>query len=109
MATRVDFLALSDFLLLLKLMAFEVIMAVMTIRNIDKAILERLRERAATHGRSVEDEAREILRMALSTEMPRPRSLGRAIHERFAVLGGVTLPKLARDVIENPCRPASKT
>ncbi|MFZ5675577.1 MAG: FitA-like ribbon-helix-helix domain-containing protein [Pseudomonadota bacterium] len=79
-------------------------MAAMTIRNIDNAILERLRERAATHGRSMEDEVREILRAALSTEMPCARSLGRAIHERFAVLGGVALPKLARDVIENPCR-----
>ena len=64
-------------------------MAVMTIRNIDDAIKNRLRLRAAMHGRSMEDEARDILRSALSTEIPRPRNLGQAIHERFGALGGV--------------------
>ena len=39
-------------------------MAVMTIRNIDDAIKNRLRLRAAMHGRSMEDEARDILREA---------------------------------------------
>lgn len=41
-------------------------MAVMTIRNIDDAIKNRLRLRAVMHGRSMEDEARDILRSALS-------------------------------------------
>ena len=58
-------------------------MAVMTIRNIDDAIKKRLRVRAAVNGRSMEDEARDILRSALSTDEPRPRNLGQAINERF--------------------------
>ncbi|MBV9556772.1 MAG: plasmid stabilization protein [Pseudolabrys sp.] len=77
-------------------------MAVMTIRNIDDAIKKRLRLRAAMHGRSMEDEARDILRSALSTEIPRPRNLGQAIRERFGALGGVDLP----DVPREPIRPA---
>jgi len=74
-------------------------MAVMTIRNIDDAIKNRLRLRAAMHGRSMEDEARDILRSALSTEVPRPRNLGQAINERFRALDGVELPDMPRDAI----------
>ncbi len=77
-------------------------MAVMTIRNIDDAIKKRLRLRAAIHGRSMEDEARDILRSALSTEIPRPRNLGQAIHERFGPLGGVDLPDVPREPIRQP-------
>jgi plasmid stability protein len=77
-------------------------MAVMTIRNIDDAIKNRLRLRAAMHGRSMEDEARDILRSALSTEIPRPRNLGQAINERFGELGGVDLPDLPREAIRPP-------
>lgn len=68
-------------------------MAVVTIRNIDDATMVRLRARSAMQGRSMEDEACDILRAALSTESPRPRNLGQAIHERFAALGGVDLPE----------------
>lgn len=74
-------------------------MAVMTIRNIDDSIKNRLRVRAAIHGRSMEDEARDILRSALSTELPPPRDLGRTIHRRFARLGGVDLPLAQREAI----------
>jgi len=66
-------------------------MAVRTIRNIDDVIKKRLRVRAAVNGRSMEDEARDILRSALSTDDPRPRNLAQAIHERFGPLGGVEL------------------
>ena len=72
-------------------------MAVMTIRNIDDTIKMRLRVRAALHGRSMEEEARDILRTALSTEAPHPRKLGQAIHDRFAALGGVDLPDTPRE------------
>ncbi len=77
-------------------------MAVMTIRNIDDAIKKRLRVRAAVNGRSMEDEARDILRSALSTDDPRPRNLGQAIHERFGPLGGVDLPDAPREAIREP-------
>lgn len=77
-------------------------MAVMTIRNIDDAIKSRLRVRAARHGRSMEDEARDILRSALSTETPPSRDLGRSIHARFAAVGGVDLPDTPREAIRPP-------
>lgn len=43
-------------------------MATMTIRNLDDDVKARLRVRAAQHGHSMEEEARSILRAALSTE-----------------------------------------
>jgi plasmid stability protein len=77
-------------------------MAAMTIRNIDEPLKNRLRLRAALHGRSMEDEARDILRSALSTELPHPRDLGLAIHERFRALDGVDLADLNREAIRTP-------
>ncbi|WP_342629201.1 plasmid stabilization protein [Nguyenibacter vanlangensis] len=76
-------------------------MAVMTIRNFDDGLKKRLRIRAAMHGRSMEEEARDILRTVLSTENPAPSDLGRAIRQRFAKLGGVDLPALPREAIRD--------
>ncbi len=60
-------------------------MSTLTVRNLDEDIKTRLRVRAARHGRSMEAEAREILRSALSAQ---PRAgLGTRIHNRFAGLG----------------------
>lgn len=42
------------------------VMAVMTIRNLDDEVREKLRVRAAQHGRSMEAEVREILTEAVS-------------------------------------------
>lgn len=69
-------------------------MASITIRNLDDAVKRKLRIRAAEHGRSMEEEAREILRRVVG-QAPLPRDLGRSIHQRFAALGGVelTLPE----------------
>lgn len=65
-------------------------MASITIRNLDDALKRSLRVRAAEHGRSMEEEAREILRLVVS-QPPSSRNLGRAIHQRFASLNGVDL------------------
>jgi plasmid stability protein len=46
-------------------------MASITIRKIDDVVKTRLRVRAAEHGRSMEEEARCILREALDQEAPR--------------------------------------
>lgn len=77
-------------------------MAVMTIRNIDDAIKTRLRQRAALHGRSMEEEAREILRAALSCEAPPHRNLADAIRERFGALHRVDLSDVPRESIRPP-------
>lgn len=60
-------------------------MSTLTVRNLDDDLKTRLRVRAAQNGRSMEAEAREILRASLTTE---PRTgLGTRIHNRFAGLG----------------------
>lgn len=76
-------------------------MASMTIRNLDDALKQRLRVRAASHGRSMEDEARDILRAALSTSGQRPTNLARAIRARVEPLGGVEFKLPARDPIRD--------
>lgn len=71
-------------------------MATLTVRGLDEETKTRLRVRAAGHGRSMEAEARAILREHLS--VPEPVSgLGSRIHARFAAIGGVDLELPARD------------
>lgn len=74
-------------------------MASMTIRNLDDSLKQRLRLRAAEHGRSMEDEARDILRVALSTSERQPGNLAAAIRARIAPTGGITLEAAPREAI----------
>ena len=49
-------------------------MATLTVRNLDDAVVRRLRIRAAEHGRSAEAEHREILKAVLTgAELPSTR------------------------------------
>jgi len=64
-------------------------MASLTIRNLDPAIKELLRVRAAQHGQSMEAEARNILRSTLWAGPAREINLAEAIRRRFAPLGGI--------------------
>jgi plasmid stability protein len=67
-------------------------MATLTIRNIDAAVKQRLRVRAARHGQSMEAELRTILNEVLARdEEPGAPNLAEAIRRRFAPLGGVEL------------------
>ena len=65
-------------------------MASITIRNLEDDLKRRLRVRAAEHGRSMEEEAREILRRVMG-ENPPAKNLAAAIRARVAPLGGVDL------------------
>ena len=76
-------------------------MASITIRNLDEGLKRRLRVRAAENGRSMEEEAREILRHTVG-DPPPPKDLGRAIHARFAALGGVQLDLPERGPMRSP-------
>ncbi len=62
-------------------------MATLTIRDLDDAVRNELRIRAARHGRSMEAEARAILKAAVTTPLE-PGRVGTRIHQRFAELGG---------------------
>lgn len=64
-------------------------MSTLTIRNIEPAIKDKLRQTAAAHGRSMEEEVRTILRQALSKPAA-TSGLGSRIHARFDALGGVS-------------------
>lgn len=76
-------------------------MASITIRNLDDSLKRQLRVRAAEHGRSMEEEAREILRLAIGKPAA-PKNLGEAIHRRFAALGGVELELPPREPMPEP-------
>jgi len=70
-------------------------MASITIRNLDDAVKARLRIAAATHGCSMEEEARQILRRTLMTQNA-PVRLGTQINQGFATLSGVDLEEPGR-------------
>ena len=76
-------------------------MASITIRNLDDEVKTKLRVRAATNGRSMEEEARNILRQAVE-EKAGPRNLAEAIRQRFAPYGGVELEIPPREPMREP-------
>ena len=61
------------------------------VRNVDPTLKEKLRVRAAQHGRSMEAELRHILSDVLEERQTPEIGLGEAIRRRFAPLGGVEL------------------
>jgi plasmid stability protein len=79
-------------------------MASITIRKLDDALKGRLRVRAARHGRSMEDEVRNILRTALAEIPSQPANLAEAIRRRFEPLGGVELKIPPRGKLREPPR-----
>jgi antitoxin FitA len=65
-------------------------LSALSIRNLDDRVKERLRLRAARHGRSMEAEARAILADAVAEPGEAP-GLFQALMDRFSELGGVEL------------------
>jgi plasmid stability protein len=74
-------------------------MGTLTIRQLDDKIKTKLRVRAAHHGRSMEEEAREILRSALAAASPARANLAELIQRRFAKYGGLDLELPPRDAM----------
>jgi antitoxin FitA len=77
-------------------------MATLTIRDLDEDLKRSLRMRAASLNRSMEEEARQILRTALQGAAPAAADLATRIRARFQPLGDVALPIAERE----PMRPA---
>ncbi len=69
-------------------------MSTLTIRKLSQQTHDRLRVRAAQHGRSVEAEVRAILDDAVGSD---ERNMLLALHADFAALGGVELDVPVRD------------
>jgi plasmid stability protein len=76
-------------------------MAAITIRNLDESLKAQLRIRAAEHGRSMEAEAREILKRVLANDPKKP-NLAESIRRRVAKFGGVNLEIPPREPVRDP-------
>jgi plasmid stability protein len=77
-------------------------MASLTIRNLEESLKSRLRVRAATNGRSMEDEVRVLLRAVLSQEDHEAKGLGTAIRALFHPFGGFDEVPPAREPMRAP-------
>jgi antitoxin FitA len=81
----------------------EALMAQLVVRNLDDDVKAKLQRRARRHGRSTEEEVRDILRSAVREEGAPLAPLGSRLRARFARIG------LDEDIPElrgQPARPA---
>ena len=62
-------------------------MAQLVVRNLEDEVKARLQQRAQRHGRSTEEEVREILRNAVRDEITHKTPLGSRLRARFAGIG----------------------
>lgn len=76
-------------------------MAQLVVRNLEDDVKERLRRRAQRHGRSTEEEVRDILRNAVKDEDAPQVGLGSRLAQRFRDVGlegtGINLVNPWRD------------
>ncbi|MEZ5650860.1 MAG: plasmid stabilization protein [Burkholderiaceae bacterium] len=77
-------------------------MATMTIRYLDENLKARLRLRAARNGRSMEEEVRSILFLALEAETLTGKMLVEDIRALVKPIGGVDLDLPAREPVREP-------
>jgi len=77
-------------------------MSSITIRNLDDSLKRKLRVRAAEQNRSMEEEARDILRRVLSEERAPRNNLADSIRRRVEAVGGIDLVLPARGPIREP-------
>jgi len=77
-------------------------MTSLTIRRMDEGLKQRLRLRAAQHGRSMEEEVRVILKTALSAEEPARLNLAESIRRQIVPIGSVELVLEPREAIRRP-------
>lgn len=78
-------------------------MAQLVVRKLEDDVKQRLRQRAARRGRSLEDEVRDILRDAVKAEERPAPGLGTQIAALFAGIGlDSDVPELRGYTIEPP-------
>lgn len=78
-------------------------MAQFVVRDLDDDIKVKLQLRARRHGRSMEEEIRDILRNAVKDEGMTSRPLGTRLKARF---GGIGLDQDIPELRGQPARPA---
>ncbi len=74
----------------------------MTVRGLDEETKRKLRVRAAAHGHSMEEEVRNLIRVAVNTSDDQAFGLGTAIRRRFAAAGYGELEPLPRQEVREP-------
>lgn len=77
------------------------LMAQMVVRNLDDDVKLKLQKRARQHGRSTEEEVREILREAVRSEPQKNKPLGKRLRALFSDMG------LEEDILEWRGQPAT--
>lgn len=77
-------------------------MSNITIQNFDDDLKNRLQKRADYYGRSLEEEAKEILRAVLKETPVEPLNLAETIHQRFADIGDFEIPAIPREPLREP-------
>ena len=80
-------------------------MAQLVVRNLEQSVKTKLQRRAKRHGRSMEEEVREILRDAAKEDGPVRKGLGTRIASRFRGIGlkeGEEIPELRGFKFEIP-------
>ena len=77
-------------------------MASITIRGLEDSLKTKLRVRAASRGVSMEEEAREILKVALATQPAKRLNLAELIRQKIEPLGGVELSIPKRKATPRP-------
>lgn len=75
-----------------------VTMTHLTIHNLDENIKAYLQEQAEKHGRSLEEEVKEILQLTL-TNQESPLNIVTMLERRFAHCGDFELPEIPREPI----------
>ena len=77
-------------------------MASITIRRLDDNVKKRLRDRASRHGRSMEEEAREIFTVELAKSEVSGTDWVDSVRRRFAAAGYLDLPEAPRHAMREP-------
>ena len=78
-------------------------MAQLIVRNLEETVKRKLKRRAIRHGRSMEEEVREILRNAVKHEGRNRKGLGTEIAEMFR---GKGLDRPIQELRGYPVKPA---
>jgi plasmid stability protein len=78
-------------------------MTQLVVHNLESDVRDRLRDLAATHGHSVEDEIRDILRRAVMSKRSSTANLGSRLAQRFSGRDLIDdIDELRRQTIQAP-------
>lgn len=74
----------------------------LTLHNLDETLKASLEKQAKKHGRSLEEEAKAILRTVLIENPDTSLNLASTIWKRFTTFGDFDIPNIPRDSLREP-------